>query len=77
MIALSETRVVIGENRDVLLLPLHSMLFFRCDMLHAGAAYRYTTTQEYKRFELSLFGNTFFLTSVCSDKQGPNGHKQQ
>ena len=36
------TRLLIGSNRDEFQIPLHSMLFFRGDMLHAGAGYEFS-----------------------------------
>ena len=34
-----DTKLVIGSSLEVVDIPLHSMLFFRGDMVHAGAAY--------------------------------------
>lgn len=36
---MDNTKLLIGESRDVVDIPLHSMIFFRGDLQHAGAGY--------------------------------------
>ena len=38
------TKLIVGES-EVVKIPLHSMLFFRGDMVHAGAEYEFCNTR--------------------------------
>ena len=52
------TRLIVGSLRESIDIPLHSMLLFRGDMLHAGAAY----TEENRRLFISASCDKFPVT---------------
>ena len=56
------TELLVGEAREVVKIPLHSMLFFRGDMLHAGAGYE----AENSRIFISVASSFFPATQDVS-----------
>jgi hypothetical protein len=41
------TRLLINKSRDEITIPLHAMVFFRGDMLHAGAKYNFKNSRHF------------------------------